>query len=493
MCALCWEAPFVQLHHIEVTVPPDDDIRNAIPLCPNCHDKVHAGYKSGRTTRQMTPAELRGHRAALIDYVAGTRPRISIPNHGQGVDERPSLTSFETNHDRIMDADNSRGDLGFVDSESPERRVTVDGRTMTVAQLVHRFLEDAEAAACLTGSPQSGLTSVGRYVADQAGKRGLAAATIDCKLLGATGSDLRLMRREVPRRSWDAELRSVDQRLVNDLATQWGVRVTRGTTLFELFRISTGQPRLLLVDNTTALDYETAHTLMRLLRSLWEHHTRRESQFHIWLSMSFSRFTDTRVRLFSSTRMFSAEAHLLWLDVVEVEALVERAGLRPVKELARLLHKQYGGQPFLTATAVHQILNFDDSNPLSLLDMVYEQAVLGRGPFRHHHQVLRSLVFDDDLMNEGATAEIQDSILRVLRRHGGSTPSRDVLDYLVGSGLVRQMSDWTRSPARTEPPLAMSCSLYEELLNRWAGDGHIKEMQPPARALNRPRHISPHH
>ncbi len=38
-----------------------DHASNAIPLCPNCHDEVHAQYQAGRTTRPYSKEELLKH------------------------------------------------------------------------------------------------------------------------------------------------------------------------------------------------------------------------------------------------------------------------------------------------------------------------------------------------------------------------------------------------------------------------------------------------
>ena len=66
-CCICGTQK-VQLHHI---VRPEDggtdDIDNAIPLCPNCHDEVHAGHAPGKTTRIYSAAELRLHRQRTIE------------------------------------------------------------------------------------------------------------------------------------------------------------------------------------------------------------------------------------------------------------------------------------------------------------------------------------------------------------------------------------------------------------------------------------------
>lgn len=69
-CCLCGILHKVQVHHI---IPRSeggsDEIDNAITLCPNCHDEVHAGYAYGRTTRTYTTDELRLHRERTIALV----------------------------------------------------------------------------------------------------------------------------------------------------------------------------------------------------------------------------------------------------------------------------------------------------------------------------------------------------------------------------------------------------------------------------------------
>jgi len=67
-CCLCGRQHRVQVHHIVAKEDGGtDDIDNAIPLCPNCHDEVHSGYTSGRTTRAYTPDELKRHRTRTIE------------------------------------------------------------------------------------------------------------------------------------------------------------------------------------------------------------------------------------------------------------------------------------------------------------------------------------------------------------------------------------------------------------------------------------------
>ncbi len=67
-CCLCGKLHRVQVHHI---VPSEqggtDEIENAIPLCPNCHDEAHIGYAPGRVTRTYSAAELIRHRDLAIE------------------------------------------------------------------------------------------------------------------------------------------------------------------------------------------------------------------------------------------------------------------------------------------------------------------------------------------------------------------------------------------------------------------------------------------
>jgi HNH endonuclease len=71
MCVICNRLRGVQVHHIKPRHKGgSDDAANAIPLCPNCHDEVHAGYTEGRTTRAHTENELRGHLERTIALAA---------------------------------------------------------------------------------------------------------------------------------------------------------------------------------------------------------------------------------------------------------------------------------------------------------------------------------------------------------------------------------------------------------------------------------------
>lgn len=114
-CCICSSLHNVQLHHI---VPDDDSIDNAIPLCPTCHDQVHASIATGRTSRSYSPRELKMHRTRTINLVMGSRIiRPSIYDH------------FYT----ISNAEKERAihDLGYIDegiacyvysADAPKRR-----------------------------------------------------------------------------------------------------------------------------------------------------------------------------------------------------------------------------------------------------------------------------------------------------------------------------------------------------------------------------------
>src|SRR5260370_25405613 len=78
--AVCNRLHGVQVHHI---VPRhlggSDDPSNAIPLCPNCHDEVHARYAPGRATRVYTERQLRGHLERPID-LASRQAHLAVGN-----------------------------------------------------------------------------------------------------------------------------------------------------------------------------------------------------------------------------------------------------------------------------------------------------------------------------------------------------------------------------------------------------------------------------
>lgn len=70
LCCICKKLHDVEIHHIKpVKDGGSDDIENAIPLCPNCHDEVHKGYSPGRRTRSYTEKELKKHRNATMESV----------------------------------------------------------------------------------------------------------------------------------------------------------------------------------------------------------------------------------------------------------------------------------------------------------------------------------------------------------------------------------------------------------------------------------------
>jgi hypothetical protein len=91
MCAICKGRHRVQLHHITpVSEGGTDEINNAIPLCPNCHDEVHSPYTPGRVTRSYTESELRRHLAEAI--------RLA----GREVDAAPGTRTWEADRELVL-------------------------------------------------------------------------------------------------------------------------------------------------------------------------------------------------------------------------------------------------------------------------------------------------------------------------------------------------------------------------------------------------------
>lgn len=80
-CCICGSLHNVQLHHI---VPKEkggtDEIDNAIPLCPNCHDEVHGSQAIGRTTRSYSTNELKIHRERAIEYFRSRGKWAPLPS-----------------------------------------------------------------------------------------------------------------------------------------------------------------------------------------------------------------------------------------------------------------------------------------------------------------------------------------------------------------------------------------------------------------------------
>ena len=120
-CCICKRLHGVQLHHI---IPREDggsdDIDNAIPLCPNCHDEVHAGHASGRVTRRYTPGELKQHRQTTIQQAqsaAHWQPGSQAAEQDHGLIlfyaqclDRPAFRTHFTNEDSFSDFDRAMED-----------------------------------------------------------------------------------------------------------------------------------------------------------------------------------------------------------------------------------------------------------------------------------------------------------------------------------------------------------------------------------------------
>lgn len=94
MCCICHNRHAVSLHHIRAKENGGtDDIDNAIPLCPTCHDEVHGrnSYAPGRTTRRYTESELRSFRQKTIELAAKSNehsPRTAVSDSSPSLEPR---------------------------------------------------------------------------------------------------------------------------------------------------------------------------------------------------------------------------------------------------------------------------------------------------------------------------------------------------------------------------------------------------------------------
>ena len=121
LCCICKRLHSVQLHHI---IPREDggsdEIGNAIPLCPICHDEAHSVHSSGRVTRRITPGELKQHRQETIQRVRNAlhwQPGSPVEQKDQELIlfyaqclDRPAFRTHFTNEDSFSDFDRAMED-----------------------------------------------------------------------------------------------------------------------------------------------------------------------------------------------------------------------------------------------------------------------------------------------------------------------------------------------------------------------------------------------
>jgi len=113
-CCICGRPHGVQVHHIELPEEGGtDDIDNAIPLCPNCHDEVHGRPGRGRTTRSYTAAELKMHRQRTIDQVAGEQ--LWAPGTSEWQEDRKLILFYAQCLDRPAFRTHFHEELSFSD------------------------------------------------------------------------------------------------------------------------------------------------------------------------------------------------------------------------------------------------------------------------------------------------------------------------------------------------------------------------------------------
>ena len=138
-CCLCKKLHQVQVHHI---VPKEqggtDDIDNAIPLCPNCHDEVHGRQGPGRTTRSYSPEELKLHRQRAIQRAQ--QRSAALPEIASGGPKPPTRTEVVAIPDGPAFFNTLAGSHSFAsDIEDPQEDAYV-------AALVAEILNSVESA-----------------------------------------------------------------------------------------------------------------------------------------------------------------------------------------------------------------------------------------------------------------------------------------------------------------------------------------------------------
>lgn len=118
MCAVCNRLHGVQVHHITpVSEGGADDVSNAVPLCPNCHDETHAKYASGRTTRLYTERELRSHLARTIELAAR---QVSLrPGSADWQHDVDLIAFYGASLDRPAFRTHFHNELSFADFDQP--------------------------------------------------------------------------------------------------------------------------------------------------------------------------------------------------------------------------------------------------------------------------------------------------------------------------------------------------------------------------------------
>jgi hypothetical protein len=167
-CCICGLLHNVQLHHI---VPEKeegrDDIDNAIPLCPNCHDNVHASHIPGRTTRSYTANELKLHRQRTIESVHRGTQWVPV-NYVQEKDIAPLSRPIEEEHPngyRIIWNDRLGG---FIEPTPPSDAIALEDEVV-VESISHHV--DSNAIAFWLEDGRFGTIQIHKILRGSAPKR----------------------------------------------------------------------------------------------------------------------------------------------------------------------------------------------------------------------------------------------------------------------------------------------------------------------------------
>lgn len=165
-CCICQLLHLVQLHHIiPIGEGGTDEVDNAIPLCPLCHDQVHANSAPGRVTKSYSHSELKQHRQRTIDMMqklpamsplppASVGTHQSVPkSHASAISAQNVLRSALRLRNLIMSA---RTPAVLGSEEEAGRRIlqasniSADGKTSTELIWYNRWKPIQEANAELS-------------------------------------------------------------------------------------------------------------------------------------------------------------------------------------------------------------------------------------------------------------------------------------------------------------------------------------------------------
>ncbi len=142
-CCICQLLHLVQVHHIHpVGEGGTDEIDNAIPLCPLCHDQVHANSAPGRVTKSYSHSELKLHRQRTIEMMR--LPLLSTPAASSGTAPNGSLApnGSEANLGTVSAYQAARNTLASADVARKILRITLRLRDLILSARTPAFFNN---------------------------------------------------------------------------------------------------------------------------------------------------------------------------------------------------------------------------------------------------------------------------------------------------------------------------------------------------------------